>query len=93
MYLEVGEKYTEPGYRVYDSVDQNLTEKVKVTSSVDTSKIGTYQVMYSVVNSRNKTTNVKRTIIVVEKGKKQKTKISKNYHIKFGIKILKFHNL
>lgn len=70
MYLEVGEKYTEPGYQVYDSIEQNLTEKVKVTGSVDTSKVGTYQITYSVINSRNETITVKRTVIVVEKGKK-----------------------
>ena len=42
MYLEKGEKYTEPGYQVFDSVDQNLTEKVKVSGTVNTSKVGTY---------------------------------------------------
>lgn len=72
MYLEIGEKYEEPGYQVYDSINQNLTEKVKVTGSVDTSKIGTYQIVYSVVNSRNVTVTKKRTIIVVEKGQKPK---------------------
>lgn len=70
MYLEKGEKYTEPGYQVFDSVDQNLTEKVKVTGTVNTSKVGTYQMIYSVVNSRNVTITEKRTIVVVEKGQK-----------------------
>lgn len=70
MYLEKGEKYIEPGYQVYDSIDQNLTEKVKVSGTVNTSKVGTYQITYSVVNSRNVTVTVKRTIVVVEKGKK-----------------------
>ena len=67
MYLEVGEKYVEPGYQVYDSADQNLTEKVKVSGKVDTSKAGTYQITYSVVNSRNQTITEKRTIIVTAK--------------------------
>lgn len=67
IYLKVGEKYVEPGYTVYDGVDQNLTEKVKVTGKVNTSKVGTYQITYSVVNSRNITTTVKRTVAVVAK--------------------------
>ena len=67
MYLEVGEKYVEPGCQVYDSIDKNLTEKVKITGKVDSSKPGTYQITYSVVNSRGVTTTVKRTIIVNEK--------------------------
>ena len=70
MYLEKGEKYTEPGYQVFDSVDQNLTEKVKVSGTVNTSKVGSYQIIYSVVNSRNITVTEKRTIVVVEKGQK-----------------------
>jgi len=66
MYLKVGEKYVEPGYQVYDSADQNLTEKVKVSGKVDTSKVGTYQITYSVVNSRNITVTKKRTVVVTK---------------------------
>ena len=64
MYLKVGEKYVEPGYKVYDSADQDLTQKVKVSGKVDISKVGTYEITYSVVNSRNKTITTKRYIIV-----------------------------
>lgn len=70
MYLELGEKYVEPGYRIYDSIDKDLTNKVIISGKVNTSKIGTYHITYSVTNSRNKKTTIKRTIIVVEKGKK-----------------------
>lgn len=66
MHLKVGEKYKEPGYTVYDSIDQNLTEKVKVSGKVDTSKVGTYQITYSVVNSRNITVTKKRTVVVTK---------------------------
>ena len=73
MYLEVGEKYIEPGYKVFDNIDgDQLTKKVIVTGKVDTSKPGVYEMTYSVVNSRNITTTVKRTITVVEKGNKPK---------------------
>jgi len=75
MYLEVGEKYIEPGFQVYDNIDQNLNDKVTVTGKVDTSKPGVYEITYSVVNSRNITTTVKRTITVVEKGQNLKNKI------------------
>ena len=64
MYLKVGDKYVEPGYEVYDSADQNLTKKIKVSGKVDTSKVGTYQITYSVVNSRNETVTAKRYVIV-----------------------------
>ena len=52
------------------TLPKDLFDKVKVTGKVDTSKVGTYQITYSVVNSRNVTTKTTRTIIVVEKGKK-----------------------
>lgn len=72
VYIEIGEKYEEPGYKVYDGIDNSdeLTKKVKVTGTVDTSKKGIYQITYSVTNSRNKTTTVTRYVHVVEKGKK-----------------------
>ena len=70
MYLEVGEKYKEPGYEVYDSIDKNLSSSVVVTGNIDTSKVGTYLLTYTIVNSRNVTTTVTRTVYVVEKGKK-----------------------
>ena len=72
MYLEVGEKYKDPGYKVFSSNGENLNDKVTVTGKVDTSKPGVYEITYSVVNSRNITTTVKRTITVVEKGQKPK---------------------
>lgn len=67
MVLEVGEKYIEEGWDVFDSVDRNLTEKVEVSGTVDTSKVGVYQITYTVVNSRNVTTTMIRTIKVVDK--------------------------
>jgi len=67
VYLKIGDEFIEPGYTVYDGIDQNLTEKVKVSGTVNTSKVGTYQLIYSVVNSRNITTTVTRNVIVTEK--------------------------
>lgn len=65
--LKIGDKYIEPGYEAYDSIDRELTNKVKVSGTVNTSKPGVYQLRYSVVNSRNVTTTVTRNVIVAEK--------------------------
>lgn len=67
MYLKLGEKYIEPGYKVYDSKEENLTEKVVITGTVDVNKVGIYRLTYTVVNSRNITTSVVRTVIVEKK--------------------------
>lgn len=70
MYLEIGEKYNEPGYEAYDSIDQGLTNKVKVSGKVNTSRVGVYQLIYTVINSRDVVTTATRNVIVVEKGQR-----------------------
>lgn len=64
VYLKVGEKYVEPGYNAIDTVDGNLNNKVKIDSNVDTSKAGTYRIIYTVVNSSGITKSVTRTVVV-----------------------------
>ena len=64
VYLSVGTTYNEPGYSAIDALDGDLTSKVKVNSNVNTTKRGTYRIVYSVVNSDGVTTSETRTIIV-----------------------------
>ena len=66
IYLKVGDTYKEPGYKVIDSVDGNLGDKVTVTGRVDTSKVGTYKLIYSVTNNSGVTTSKKRVIVVMD---------------------------
>ena len=65
MIIEKNSKYPEPGYEAIDSVDGILTEKVEIINNIDTTKPGTYNVIYSVVNSSNVTTQEKRVVSVV----------------------------
>ena len=64
IYLKVGEAYNEPGYQVFNSSGKNLTSKVKITGTVDTTKKGSYKLIYSVVDTNNVTVSVTRTIVV-----------------------------
>ena len=66
IYLNIGDEYKEPGYFVVDSIDSNLDDKVIVYNKIDTSKKGTYQVIYTVTNSTGITTSAKRTVIVMD---------------------------
>ena len=66
IYLKVGDTYQEPGYKVIDSVDGNLGDKVIVTGRVDTSKVGTYKLIYSVTNNSGVTTSKQRVIVVMD---------------------------
>ena len=69
MTLNVGDKYIEKGANAKDDIDGDLTNKISISGSVNTSKAGTYTVTYSVKNSRDKTTTIKRTITVKDKSK------------------------
>lgn len=55
-----GTTYNEPGYEAYDRQKNNLNEEVVVNSNLDSSKIGTYTITYSLYNKTKK-----RTIKVV----------------------------
>ena len=73
IYLNVGDTYQEPGYTVIDSIDNNLTENVTITGTVNTKKAGSYKLIYSVTNKNNITITQERTIIVMN------TMINLNY--------------
>jgi len=66
IYLKIGDKYTEPGYTVLDSVSYDLEERVVITGRVNTDVAGTYKLVYSVINDAGITINAERTIIVMD---------------------------
>lgn len=67
LYISVGEKFVEPGYVAIDECDGNITENVKVTGKVDTSKKGTYELKYSVSDESGNETIVNRIVKVFPK--------------------------
>lgn len=67
IYLELGSSYSEPGYKATDDCDGDITSKVSVKGSVDTKTKGEYVIEYTVKDSYDNTTTVKRTVIVFEK--------------------------
>lgn len=61
----INSNYTEPGYKVSDNCDKNLS--VKVSGSVDTSKLGKYIITYEVTDESLNKTQVSRTVNVVNR--------------------------
>jgi delta-lactam-biosynthetic de-N-acetylase len=59
------EKYQELGFKATDQIDGDLTKKVKIKGQVE-SKIGTYELTYTVTNSKKETAEEKRFIKVQE---------------------------
>jgi len=64
VYVRQNSEYKELGYSATDNCDGNLTSKVKVTGSVNTSNLGTYIITYSVEDSSGNKVEVKRQVIV-----------------------------
>lgn len=60
-------KYEEPGYIANDNCDGDITSKVAVSGTIDNSKVGEYEIIYSVEDSYNNRVEAKRKVIVKEK--------------------------
>ena len=63
--LEIGDTYVEPGYRASDNVFGDMQSRVTITGDVNTSKAGTYEIIYSVVDiAGNVSESVKRSVVI-----------------------------
>lgn len=62
--LVEGEKFSEPGYSASDGKDGDISDKVKINGMVNYEKSGIYELLYSVKNSTNRTSEKKRIIRV-----------------------------
>ena len=86
--ITLKDKYKEMGAKATDNYDGNLTKKIKIDNSkVNTNKTGTYKVTYTVKDSSNNETSIKRTIKVIEKPKKVVSTIKSSA----GIPVLNYH--
>jgi hypothetical protein len=63
----VGDTFTDPGATATDTQDGNLTSKIIITGSVDSSIVGTYVLTYSVTDSGGLSASIIRTISVSPK--------------------------
>lgn len=62
----VGGTYEEPGYSAKDSYDGDISKQVTIENNVDMSKIGSYDIVYTVSDSSGNQTSVKRKVEVME---------------------------
>lgn len=66
-YIKVGTAYTDPGFTASDNIDGDITTKVSVSGSVDTSKMGINTINYQVTDSFGNKTTATRTVYVYQK--------------------------
>ena len=64
--LKVGASYDDLGFNVSDNCDSNIEDRVVITNNINTNKVGTYEISYSVSDLSGNTNEVKRTIKVYE---------------------------
>ncbi len=76
MTLMAGQRYTEPGYSASDNCDGDLTDKVKITGSVNTKLAGTYRITYSVEDSFGNTDTVVRVVRVKARSKPKQPEVT-----------------
>ncbi|MDX6047569.1 immunoglobulin-like domain-containing protein, partial [Bacillus paranthracis] len=66
--INVGDKFDPmTGVKAIDNEDGDITDKVTVDGSVDTSKPGTYELTYTVSDSNGHTVTAKQTVTVKQK--------------------------
>lgn len=67
VYVLINTSYKEPGYTATDNCDGDITNKVKITKNINTSKTGTYKIKYNISDSSNNTNEITRTVKVYQK--------------------------
>jgi len=64
MTVNAGDSYIEPGATATDNIDGSVT--VTISGSVDTSTLGSYTINYSAIDAAGTTTEITRTITVID---------------------------
>lgn len=64
IYLFVGNEYKEKGYTAIDNCDGDITNRVIIDNNIDINNPGNYEVNYTVSDSSNNKTSIKREVIV-----------------------------
>lgn len=65
--LYVDDKYEEKGAVATDNVDGDITDKIVLEGEVNVKKEGTYELTYTITDSSNLTSSVKRSVVVKKK--------------------------
>ncbi|RUM65700.1 MAG: hypothetical protein DSZ06_04635, partial [Sulfurospirillum sp.] len=65
--LTEGDSFKDPGATASDNKDGDITNKITTSGTVNTSKVGTYIITYSVKDSAGNSASITRTVIVEKK--------------------------
>lgn len=65
-YVMINNQYTPLNVTAIDLIDGNISSRVTLNNNVDTSRVGEYEIVYSVINSRGGFASIKRKVIVYD---------------------------
>ena len=74
--LIAGQRYNEPGYSATDNCDGDLTDRVHITGTVNTDRVGTYKLTYTVEDSYGHTDTAVRIVRVKARVKPQQPEVT-----------------
>lgn len=81
-----GSNYEEKGAKAEDNYDKEITDKIEIEGTVDTSKIGEYTITYRVSDSSDNESSITRLVKVVAKPKPEQKVAVINYHFFYEAK-------
>ena len=77
--------FYDQGAKAIDNYDGDISDQISVEGDIDTSKIGKYEIFYSITDFSGNKSEIKRTVNVVEVPLNHKKGIAVlNYHFFFG---------
>ncbi len=69
VYAFLNEDYTDQGATANDNCNGDVTNRIQVSNGVNITKVGTYEVKYSVSDDNGNSSSESRTVVVSERGK------------------------
>jgi len=66
IYVFKDNKYIEKGYEAIDNCDGDISDKVKINSNLDNSKVGNYKINYSIYDNFANENSLTREVIVYD---------------------------
>jgi peptidoglycan-N-acetylglucosamine deacetylase len=66
LYVPLNGSYKDPGATATDNCSTDLSDKITTSGDVDTSKVGTYTITYSVSDEANNTNSTTREVVVYD---------------------------
>jgi hypothetical protein len=87
MYIEVYNKFNEPGFTALSNLGNDISNQVIINSNLDTAKLGQYTITYTIIDAFGLSASAQRTISVGDTTKPVITPLANPYPHQVGTAI------